>query len=202
MQRLPTGVGDRTLHLVAGRAEEAHDAGETVGTGECDEQGEYGSGDEWNSKQLQSDAGEEEGPEEQPGHDDHCSEVAADQHETDGNAADPEHRDEDVTPLVELVLFLREHHPEPDDQSHLDAFRRLKLHAADGQPVGVAGDRVAERGEDHQGLQKTGDQQGRPGDALPELRRHPAGDEHDRNAEKREAALSEQTAEEPGVFEV
>ena len=57
-----------------------------------------------------------------------------------------------VLPVVEQVAFARQNDAEPDDERDLDRFGWLTGEAADPQPVAVAADLDAERGDEHQQL--------------------------------------------------
>ena len=117
-------------------------------------------------QQPEAHADEEEGAEQHPAHDHHGAEVAAEEDETDGDAADQEDGQDATTEVVEQRLLLRDDEPEPDDERDLDELRRLELHRTDRQPVGVAADGDAERRGDDEELEDAGDDEQGPGDRI------------------------------------
>ena len=79
------------------------------------------------------------------------AEVTTDEDEPDGDGRDgQDERDDDVAELVEVRVLAGEDEPAHEDEPDLDQLRRLHRQRAEVDPVEVAVDADAERGEDQQ----------------------------------------------------
>ncbi|MBG9885392.1 hypothetical protein ABE10_02075, partial [Bacillus toyonensis] len=187
MKLLPASAR-RVIAIEALGVEETGDLAHPPIAGESeDRDGEAGE-HEGEDEDPQPHAGEEQRAEHHEEDDHRRAEVLAAHHRADHEHGDRHKRDEDVLPTREQRLLAIKHIAAPQREGELEELRRLHVLTADEDPVPVAVVLDAERGE-HQQLHTGGDDQGRPGDPLPERHGEAAEQEHQRHADEGEEPL-------------